>query len=377
MSTISPNPRKELADQYKTLKSQKDELQANHETEVDNLKKSYSAEKANLEDRFEQSVQSERSSHYDQLRNTKRQMMSEERRLEDQRRQIVGDKKDELTKEAIKTEQEGKSNVDSIKQKYTVAEEYERNRSLEAQEQVRTTHKQSAEAIIADSNKKVQTLQEQKDAELVKQKETYSQSSEQVKKHYDDIRLNTTNQYSKGVEDLQVRAENDLDQRRLAAMIKVHNYATRQEDPFYNMKRFDSNISDIGDAYVLKVKVPEYERDQFKVQVSAQELRISGVRATNEQAEVEPGRWVTTSSYQNVSEKMQLDAPVDGKSMTVVHNGDWVEYTIPKFGPNRRINDLYKPAAVVDMDRADKQLTKELEFGQTLQQPTQRPKASL
>jgi HSP20 family molecular chaperone IbpA len=96
---------------------------------------------------------------------------------------------------------------------------------------------------------------------------------------------------------------------------------------------------DIGDAYVLRVKVPEYERKQFKVHVAGQEIQLQGVRTSDEKVDLEPGRSVATRSYQNISERYALDAPVDGKSMVYKEEGDWVEYTIPKFGQNHRVSD--------------------------------------
>ena len=370
MSTISSNPRKELADQYLAQKSEKEALKDQHETEVEQLKKSYSSEKAALEDRFEQSVQGEKIAHYDQLRNTKRQMQNEERRLESQRSQIVGTAREDLNKEALKTEQEGRSKVDSLKTKYAAAEEYERNRATAAQQEVNTHHRKSAENILSDSEQKIKTLREQKEAELVLQKETNHEAVGQIREHYDGLRGSTQNQYAASLKDLDQRATDDLDQRRLASMVFINNYANRKTDPFYNMKRFESQLEDKGDAYTLRVKVPAYERDQFKVQVNGQEIQLSGVRSNNERVEVEPGRWVSSNAYENLNERISLDFPVDAKSMTLRNQGDWVEYTIPKFGPGRRVNDQYKPSALVNMDRDDKALVKELEFVKTLPKPT-------
>ena len=64
----------DLAELLRAQKQQKEELQAAHEREIDHLKRSYAAEKADLQDRFESGAQSERLAHYDHLRNLKNQM---------------------------------------------------------------------------------------------------------------------------------------------------------------------------------------------------------------------------------------------------------------------------------------------------------------
>ena len=141
----------------------------------------------------------------------------------------------------------------------------------------------------------------------------------------------------------------------------------RQEDPFYRLARFESTLEDAGETFVLRVKVPEYERDKFHVQVSGQEIQIRGTRSNNEKAEVEPGRWVNTASYQNVAEKFQLPVPVDGRSLTRRDDGDYLEFSIHKFGPDHRMNE--RTLTKTDL-RDDHQLSAALDFPSSLPRPT-------
>ena len=55
-------------------------------------------------------------------------------------------------------------------------------------------------------------------------------------------------------------------------------------------------------------------------------------------------------------------------------DGEWVEYTIPKFGPNRRLTDSYRHQGAYAGKEQDEALTRELEFKNTLPKPTM-PKA--
>jgi HSP20 family molecular chaperone IbpA len=376
MSTISNSPqgtspsRNELSEQYRTQKSEKEALAEQHEAEMGQLKKSYALEKASLEDRFEQSTQDERLSHYDQLRNTKSKLNQEERRLDDMRKEIIGTKTNDLNKEQVKAEYEGAAKVNDVKAKYATAEEYERNRANAAYDEVRSFHKETAEHIVDDSNKKVQALEDQKQAELITKKETHAQALDQMKEHYDGLRTSTEEQYAAGFQAFENRATADLEARKIASTQKLQNYVDRQNDPFYKMNRFDSTLQDAGDAYVLRVRVPTYERDLFKVQVSGQEIQLNGVRSFSEKSEVEPGRWISTSSQQNITERVPLDAPVDGRAMSVQSKGEWVEYTLPKFGPHRRIGSQYKTNADLTADAVDAATKKELEFKDTLPKPS-------
>jgi hypothetical protein len=365
MSSIVPgySNRTELADQYKAEQAQKDEIASTHAAEIDNLKKSYAAEKNNLEDRFESSVQAEKAAHYDHLRNVKTQMSREERALENTRKEVVNQKQQALKRDEISADQEGRARVAQAIQKYSAAEEYERNRALKAQEILRTDHHNNAEYIISDSQKRLNALAEEKRTYLEEAKQNHAHALEEITDHYQEARSLAQKHYSAEAGSIQSRAEQDLAAKRLASASLIEKLETKNEDPFYQIKRFDSELMDMGENYLLRVKVPDYERGQFKVQIAGQELRLLGVRSSDENVELEPGRTVSTRSYQNISERYALDSPVDGRSMSFKTDGDWMEYTIPKFGPTHRDGNR-KPMVMNDVA-----IAQELNFKNTLPTP--------
>ncbi len=119
---------------------------------------------------------------------------------------------------------------------------------------------------------------------------------------------------------------------------------------------------------MLRVKVPPYERNQFRVQVSSQEVQTVGVRTLQEKAEVEPGRWVSTSSHQNVSESFKLDAPVDVRAMVMHPDGEYLVYTLPKLGAIHAISK--NDPSEQNVRRAEAELNRALDFPNSLPQPT-------
>lgn len=369
MSSISSNPssgRAELSEQYKTQQSEKQELEATHEAEMNNLKNSYAVEKAGSEDRFESSIQAEKGAHYDHLRNLKSQLGRETRQLEHERSEVIGQKTNEFKLDEVRTERDGKSRVSDLMRKYSEAEAFERKQMQSAESEIRTDHKKNAELILSDSQKRLNQLAEEKAAYLDGQKETHATALSQMQNHFQELRGGTEKQYASELGSLEARSKKDLNDRRIAGATTIENFDTKAKDDFYGLKRFESDLLDIGDAYILRVKVPEYERKQFKVQVAGQEIQLKGVRTNDQKAEIEPGRTVATRSYQNVTERYALAAPVDGRSMVFKEDGDWLEYTLPKFGEHHRISDQFrKPLAIAE----DKALAKDLEFKNTLPRP--------
>ncbi len=369
MSSISSSQgpsRAELSEQYNTQKAEKQELEAAHNAEMDHLKNSYAIQKADSADRFETSIQAEKGAHYEHLRNLKSQLNREQKSLEHQREEVIGGKTSQLKLDEIKTERDGRSRINEVMRKYAEAEAYERKRMLEAETEIRTDHRKNAELIIGDSQKRLSALSEEKAAYLDSQKLSHSTALNEMQTHFQGMRGHTEKQYNQELNTLQARAKTDLTERKLASATVLKNFETPLQDPFYGIKRFESDLLDIGEAYVLRVKVPDYERKQFKVQVAGQEIQLTGVRTNDQKAELEPGRTVATRSYQNVTERYALDTPVDGRSMVYKEDGEWLEYTLPKFGQHHRISDQYrKPLGYAE----DKSLAKDLEFKNTLPRP--------
>ncbi|MBC7396288.1 MAG: hypothetical protein H7333_02500 [Bdellovibrionales bacterium] len=365
ISSTTPN-RAELSEQYKSQQAEKKELEATHTSEMDNLKNSYAVEKADTEDRFETSIQAEKGAHYDHLRNLKSQLNREQRVLEHQRDETVTQKSSQLKTDEIRTERDGRARINEVVRKYAEAEAYERKRMLEAESEIRTDHKKSAELIIGDSQKRLNKLAEEKAAYLEGQKETHATAIGQMEHHFQDLRGNLEKQHAGELSNLENRTKTELNDRKIASATLIQNFDTPMKDPFYGIKRFESDLLDQGDAYILRVKVPEYERKQFKVQVAGQEIQLTGVRTNDQKVEIEPGRTAATRSYQNVTERYALASPVDGRSMVYKEDGEWLEYTLPKFGENHRVSDQFRKPLAYEEDKA---LAKDLEFKNTLPRP--------
>ena len=367
MSSISsqvPN-RSDLSDQLRAQKTEKEEAQEAHEREMKHLREGYEQEKVAMEDRFESSIQAEKINHYDNLRNLKRQIDQEEKRLNDSGHEVISQKNSQLQNEEVNTQKTGQAKIDDLKRKYAAAEAYENNSIHAAQDEIKTKHHKNAEMIIKDSEEKIGALQEQKFKEVETQKTSHGEALQQIHDHYTGLREQNLNQFKNELINDQHHTSDALNDQRLQNAEWLSRYTSRQNDPFYRMTRFDSQFQDTGDTYTLRVMVPEHERGKLRVQVTGQDLQLNGIRSNNEKAEVEPGRWISTSSYQNYSERFPLTTPVDGRSLTTRDDGDWVEFTVKKYGPNHRFGDIPVHAKATDAD-----MYSQLDFPSSLPKPS-------
>jgi HSP20 family molecular chaperone IbpA len=367
MSSVSSSTkRNEVADQYASQQAEKEKLRAEHEAEIERLHKTYSSEKEHLKDRYETSLQNEKAQTYENLRNTKKQFSSAEKDLKNSGEERIQQKKTELHQEETRIEKEGTFKVNEALKKQAAMEEYQRNQANLADTTARHNLSHNARTIINENNQKIEKLQESKLQELEKRKGEHGVAVGQIREHYDQRQNRLLQQHEKETMNIKKGVDAQINKAALDNAKRLHANLDKQDDPFYRMSYVDSDFTDQGDFYQLSVRLPEYERKGFRVQISGQELQFSGMRNSNVKAEVEPGHDVSTNSFQSFSERYKFDIPVDANAMQVTHDGDWMHYTIPKYGPNHRMREDNMKSKI---DRLDLEMSREVEFKDTLPLP--------
>lgn len=320
-----------------------------------------------MKDRFETSIQAEKQQTYENLRNTKKQFNNEEKSLNAQGHEHLEQKKKDYQQEETRITSEGTHKVNEALKKQAAIEEYQRNQATAADALTRTQHVRTAHDIIADSEKKIEDLREDKMSMLDRRKAEHGVAIEQIKDHYNQRQNRLLTDHESETQRIQSGVDQQINEARITNAQRLDNFKVKQDDPFYHINRVKSYFTDEGDHYRLEVKIPEYERKGFHVQVNGHELQFSGIRSNTDKAQVAPGHEVSTSSYQNFSERYQFDAPVDGKAMQMTQEGDWMIYTIPKYGENHRMGEENEDKRVT---KAQLQMAHETNYGDTLPLPS-------
>lgn len=367
MSSISSTSNKnELAEQYAAQQAEKEKLRDDHEVEMERLKQSYNSEKQDLQDRFETTLQHDKLRTYENLRNSKRQFSSAERQLDQAGNERIHQKEDELKSEEIRITKEGEAKVNEAVKKYAAIEEYQRNQASAADNMTRNNLSQNARLIIKDTENKVENLRQNKMDELDRRKSEHGVAVEQIRQHYNQRQNRLLYGHENETKRIQDGVDEQINESYFANANRLEAHLEKQEDPFYRLSVIESDFSDRGDHYQLKVRMPEHERKGFRVQISGQELQFSGTRSSKARGVVEEGHDVTTDNYQTFSERYKFDTPVDAKAMQMTQKGEWLFYTIPKYGPNHRMKEENVMAKIRHNDLA---MAREVEFKETLPLP--------
>ena len=368
MSTIQTQygNNQDLADLLRSQKQQKEELVASHEREMDHLKRSYAAEKADLQDRFESGAQADRLAHYENLRNLKSQITREEKNLEKLGKEALQNKSDALKNEEISIEKDGNARVDESRRKFAAIEEYERQRMNAASNEIKSDHSKSTRLMMQESEKALDSLRENQEKFLSDQKQMHGDSLHEIEDHYSSLRDQQTLRLQGELSALEEVTHRELNKKILDSSTRLNRYASQKTDPFYQLHRFDSDLQETPDTYVLKVKVPDHERKNLRIQATGQDIQLIGIR-TSDQELNQDGRILSSRSHQTISEKFNLPTPFDARAIQREETGDFVQFTLPKFGPNHRMGVNQEKPKNPALD--EKALTQDLKFAESLPEP--------
>ena len=354
----------EITDSLRAQRKQKEELQTTHEREMENLKASYSAEKAHATDRFESAAQNERLQHYENLRKLKHQISREERDLESRGKDAISDKTLRLQKEEIMADQEGRKRVESTMKKYAALEEYERQATQQANENARELRKMGSQQITEEAESSVEKMRIEKNDYLAGRKQNHSDALGGIEEHYRNLRETFEEQQREELTSLEERGFRELNQKRIDQAQAISLHSEKTTDPFYQLRRFESAMIDEGPSYRLNIKVPPHERKGLRIQANGQDVQIIGVRVSDQEA-FEQGRSISTRTHQSFSEKISLDSPIDAKTITRTETDSGVEFKIQKLGASR--NETKEPDPET---RSNSRIAKQIRFSETLPSPS-------
>lgn len=334
----------ELAEQYSTQQAEKEKIRDQHEKEMDRLEKSYSDDMNHTRDRYEASLQNEYDRTYENLRNAKRKFTAEERNLERSGKERIHKLSENFRNEENTINRDGEQRIKEVQKKQALIEEYERNQALRAQSLSRNSYLQKANKLIEETDQKVEKLQSDKYSELEKRRMEHATALEQIHDHFEERRNQIIDKNQESLNSTQQKLDAELNRTLQKTAFNVSETESKIDDPFYHLNRLDSEFTDEGDFYQLRFKVPEHEMKNMKVQISGQNVQITGTRDNNATAVIDEGHDLSTRSYQTYSERFKLDVPVDAKSVVKTEEDGWIQYTIPKYGPHHPVREDLKPS---------------------------------
>lgn len=246
---------------------------------------------------------------------TSEQEFSQQQNVDHQK---VDVQRDLYRKEAAKVDQDGYTEIKNEKTRFDVT----KNKQKEQEEADLTHDKQLFQG-------RVDKLHATEQENLTINQKDYDARTEQQKQHFISKYQKTEDQNK-----LTLLAQKENILRALRAqqeelLKKVKSYGNVQNDPFYSLVDYESNLQDTGKAYIFSTQIPEYDKDNVSVRVHNDKVVLTGNRSFEDKVD-QTDKKLETNSYQSFHEEYKLDRPVKQNDVTQIYENGILSVYIPK-----------------------------------------------
>jgi HSP20 family molecular chaperone IbpA len=297
---------------------------------IDYLKEDYNKEYEAESTREDTAVEAEKLKGYERLRAIQRQNQAEEQRVRRQSEDELTATNESFRNRIAKSRISGEEELRDTESRNFQQKEYLQAKGSEEIGGVRTRNATELENLRATGDAKRLRLDEESHKFYDERRATVAAETEKSTAAIDARQHRILGEHTKAANQVAHESNQQLDTLRADTAKKLAAYQERQSDPFYRMVTLGATVREEHDSYVLTANIPEFEQHDVKVNVSGNQLIISGTRRNEEKQELAPGRTQATSSYQSFSEAFPLPHPVDAKRLNRESEGNRLTITLPK-----------------------------------------------
>lgn len=204
-----------------------------------------------------------------------------------------------------------------------------KDRNLRTEQRLETEHMRTLEAERKQNEHQALEQSKSFQAEFIANKEAHRKSLERQRDQFRSVydKTQTANTTSLGIQRGQHAQELAELKRELA--VKTEKYTEKKEDPFYKVQDSGSRLYETSSNYIIKARVPDYDRKNVRIKVKDDGAVVSGTRNFIDKVE-NPDKTVSTNSFQTFKEEFRFDAPVAVGAAQQRRDGDILTVTIPK-----------------------------------------------
>lgn len=189
--------------------------------------------------------------------------------------------------------------------------------------------------------KETESLKRFHEGELAKNKEAHVDKLAKQEKFYKQLikqrRENFESQYRRllkaqedSVQMLKLQVKNSLDSIRKSNADKKSNYTDRMGDPFYNSTILQPKLEDKIGEYIIKLEIPDYERDSVILHGDNRQIRLTFSRRMTDNLKNPDGSVNKTSRSEVYTKVLQVPEIIDPSTITQNYTDGTLQFKIKK-----------------------------------------------
>ncbi|NBU20064.1 hypothetical protein EBS43_01425 [bacterium] len=220
--------------------------------------------------------------------------------------------------------------LNSRREAYKNALEHETNRSEERIESTKTENNEFLKTLNKNFDQSQKKLSEAYDSQIERIKNNQQVVIKKEKNRNEREHSKLLDQHQKQLHQNQEKLNQQISKTQLDSSRKLSNYKTQQDDDFYKMRTFESQLTETNDEFILTANIPKHEQAHFYGTVRGNQLVIGGYRMHEEKRDDQIGHEQRTSSYQSYSQSYPLQHSVDANKLSREYRDHQVIIRVPK-----------------------------------------------
>ncbi len=153
----------------------------------------------------------------------------------------------------------------------------------------------------------------------------YSREAFFEKKYQDQMK-----QQEALTKDLEARHAKVQAASRESLLKRVEADEARSGDPFFRFTELRPEVRELPDAYELKVKVPDYAKEEVLLSANTKELVLTFNRRHRDERKVEGGGVERVDRVESTVNRIPVNAPLDGRKMTRTWDDGTLTFVVKK-----------------------------------------------
>lgn len=261
--------------------------------------------------------------------------------LRERRNKILREMQETSDSKIYQEEIKSRKNIESLRKE----KEQKENLAIKSYANFSSAQQREIDQAIADKEREHRKIIRNAQVENSRQLNERERINQENLKRIDEANKNKLQQadvtLQKKVKQVQKESEDAISTLSLKTQKEINNLkqnesknkniiSNKASDPFYSITNLNPRITDYEKEYILKISVPEHEKDSVIVDADGRNLKISHNRRYSDEARNEDGTLSKSSRSETVSQSIKLGDLVNPRKITQTYDGNEIIFKIPK-----------------------------------------------
>jgi HSP20 family molecular chaperone IbpA len=166
--------------------------------------------------------------------------------------------------------------------------------------------------------------------QLEMQRKLYAQLMLQEREGFDSKLKSIVNQQNETINNISEKTAKHINNVKQSASDQLAFYQTRSGDPFYQTGLLNPEVIEEPQNYVIKIKVPEHEKDNVILHGDNRELRLTLTRRTQEEVTMSDGSLNKSNRSEVFIKKIPVKDIVDTSRLKQNYQNGMLSFNVPK-----------------------------------------------